>query len=375
MTLSLLKNMQGFKEEELGKIFDLSISKTNDSNFTKAFIHQNRGKIPVYGATKISNYAGYGYIKEGLQGILYFKDCLTFNIDGSIGCFFRNGDFSLSEKVIPLYVKNQYQYTIDSQYIANIIKIACNNYGFGFNLKPNRKRISELILKIPITQTGEFDLQKQKEIAKRFELIEKMQNRITEAYDVVKRVNVVIDLTSIVTKDIFIEDIFDILTTKKQKIKSIYKTDKYSIPVYSAQTTNYGIVGYTDIADFYADSKNKLITFGDHTRKFFIRNSYFSTTDNVKVLKLKEEFEGRIDIEYFIFNADRLIANIGYARHWSEAKITAIPMPIDYDGNYDVDTQKQIAKKYKTIEKMQNYLKENLKILKNCSVIPNFMYL
>ena len=43
-------------------IFDLSV-KTNSSKFTKTFIKNNEGNIPVYGASK-DNLPSYGYIKD-----------------------------------------------------------------------------------------------------------------------------------------------------------------------------------------------------------------------------------------------------------------------------------------------------------------------
>ena len=73
------------------ELFDLSV-KTNNSKFTKVFVEKNRGHIPVYGASKNEKTVDYGYIKDNLEGIKYFRDCLTWNIDGSIGkVFLRQG--------------------------------------------------------------------------------------------------------------------------------------------------------------------------------------------------------------------------------------------------------------------------------------------
>ena len=68
----------------------------------------------VYSASKFPNTVDYGYVKDNLQGVKYFENCLTWNIDGSIGKVYnRKGRFSLSEKVIPLIVQKEYTDTLD----------------------------------------------------------------------------------------------------------------------------------------------------------------------------------------------------------------------------------------------------------------------
>lgn len=103
----------------LEEIIDFT-QKTNTSKFTKTFVQENKGEIPVYSASKDPNLVGYGYIKEDLEGVQYFEDCLTWNIDGSIGkVHYRKGKFSLSEKVIPLKFKIRYKIKSEA---LNILK-------------------------------------------------------------------------------------------------------------------------------------------------------------------------------------------------------------------------------------------------------------
>src|SRR5690606_16685898 len=98
-----------FIKKKIKDVFDLNI-KTNNSKFTKTFIDKNKGTIPVYSASKFPENVDYGYVKDNLKGVKYFEDCLTWNIDGSIGkVYLREGRFSLSEKVIPLIVKEEYK--------------------------------------------------------------------------------------------------------------------------------------------------------------------------------------------------------------------------------------------------------------------------
>lgn len=62
-------------------------------------------------------------------------------------------------------------------------------------------------------------------------------------------------------------------------------SDKFSYPAYSSDSTNNGIVGYTNKPEFICDAQTPVyVTFGDHTRSMNIARRSFSVLDNVKVL-------------------------------------------------------------------------------------------
>ncbi|KJV90451.1 N-6 DNA methylase [Rickettsia bellii] len=160
---------------------------------------------------------------------------------------------------------------------------------------------------------------------------------------------------------------FDLLPVSKKIQKKDLK-DKYTVPTYSSQTTEYGFVGYAKDIMFNASSQTPLVTFGDHTRKFFIRNESFACLDNVKVLKLKQEYIGKIDIEYISFVWENLIPNLGYSRHWKVAKNIEIKIPITQTGEFDLQKQKEIAEKYRKIEEIKKNIKTELEKIENIKV-------
>lgn len=63
---------------------------------------------------------------------------------------------------------------------------------------------------------------------------------------------------------------------------------KGKVPVYSSESVNNGIVGYTnETAEFIVDEENPIyIIFGDHTISFNIASESFCVMDNVKVLSV-----------------------------------------------------------------------------------------
>ncbi len=124
---------------------------------------------------------------------------------------------------------------------------------------------------------------------------------------------------------------------KPQKITKMLSkedlSDKYRFPAFSSESTNNGIIGYTDSPEFICDDEHPVyITFGDHTRSFNIANQSFSVLDNVKVLLPSIQ---NIRCLLWIITAWRKqIPNLGYARHWKIAKNCVVELPIK-DGEID----------------------------------------
>lgn len=56
-----------YKNVTLEEIFDFSEMNTNGSWFTKTLINNNKGSIPVYGASLNEDDVSYGYVKDNLE--------------------------------------------------------------------------------------------------------------------------------------------------------------------------------------------------------------------------------------------------------------------------------------------------------------------
>lgn len=174
------ENDTKYQEIILENIVDFKNSKTNNSNFTKAFINKHKGNIPVYGASKFENEVGYGYVEDNLNGIRYFNHCLTWNIDGSYAVFYRKGRFSLSEKVIPLKLFDKYNKNICLDYLKYAIMLSSELSKFDFNNKGGKGRFKKIMVNIPVKPNGDFDLEKQIEIADKNKQIDEIKQKLIE---------------------------------------------------------------------------------------------------------------------------------------------------------------------------------------------------
>lgn len=176
-----------FKRVRLEEIIDFSLSKTNTSSFTKTFINSHKGDIPVYGASLDEEEVSYGYVQDHLDGVRYFKNCLTWNIDGSLGIFFRKGYFSLSEKVIPLYVFSNICEQIDLEYLKYVIRFSGDYKRFGFNNKAGKGKLKNLEIVIPVLEDGKYDIDKQKELALKYKDIEKKKETLRNEIELLRK--------------------------------------------------------------------------------------------------------------------------------------------------------------------------------------------
>lgn len=148
---------------------------------------------------------------------------------------------------------------------------------------------------------------------------------------------------------------------KPQKITNMLSkedlSDKFCFPAYSSESTNNGIIGYTDSPEFVCDDEHPVfVTFGDHTRSFNIANKSFSVLDNVKVL-LPSIHNIRC-LLWIITAWQKQIPNLGYARHWKIAKNCIVELPTK-DGEIDFDFMESFVAELEAqrIAELSAYLK------------------
>lgn len=131
---------------------------------------------------KNENEITYGYVCDNMPGIKYFENILTWNIDGSVGkAFFRRGRFTLSEKVIPLILKNRWKGKIDYLYVKYILEKKAVEKGFAFVNKAGKTRIRNIEIEIPAVEKNEVLIPyilEQKRLAKEYERAYKIKSNI-----------------------------------------------------------------------------------------------------------------------------------------------------------------------------------------------------
>lgn len=120
------------------------------------------------------------------------------------------------------------------------------------------------------------------------------------------------------------------ITKKLSRLDLFNKSDKCKFPVYSSDSKNNGVIGYTNTSEFECNCEHPVfITFGDHTRTFNIARESFAVLDNVKVL---EPCCNDDDVLIYLTSTWRKgIIDLGYSRHWKLAKDCLLLLPIQTD--------------------------------------------
>ena len=165
-----------------------------------------------------------------------------------------------------------------------------------------------------------------------------------------------------------VEDLFESHTVSKKLTKAAFSLDG-CVPVYSSDTRNNGVLGYTEQnPTFIVDTiQPTYVIFGDHTRTINIVHESFCVMDNVKVLspKLNLSDEALLYIKAVWLKG---IPILGYARHWRVAKDIALSLPVkpntdeinytedDIDWDYMESYIHELEESY--IHELDAYLKE-----------------
>lgn len=131
----------------------------------------------------------------------------------------------------------------------------------------------------------------------------------------------------------------------RRKLTKLDLVKDGNVPVYSSESLNNGLAGYTsEKPDYILNDDNPLyVIFGEHTKTMNIVQSNFCVMDNVKVLA--SSITNIKELLYVLTSWKKAIPNLGYARHWSVAKKSKFHLPLNNNNEIDFNF-------------MENYIRE-----------------
>ena len=380
-----------FKTIFLGDDEYFKFPNTN-SKITRKFCNDNEGKIPVYASSKNEN-EKLGNIKNNLEGVHYYENCISWNRNGSVGyVFVRNHRFATNEDHRALLIKNKYKNSLSKKYLKYAIERKLLTSGFSYLNKCGVDKIKSVSIEIPISDKGIFDIELQKEMANQHEQVLEFIEKIQEIQQEIKnqRVNLEEEYTYVEKSldSIFESDRGSGYYTKKRILGNNLIGD---IPIYSSKTKEEGL--FVKIKRQYLESEDDLYyqncltwTTDGYAGTIFIRNQsniknekrkkfFFVITDHCgilipKVSGLYMPFMKRILQPKFYDRAK------GYGKKelkLNQVKNIMIKIPIDLEGNFDYEKQREIVKMYEVIDKAKQAWSEYIQTMKNHNVdiIPN----
>ena len=344
------------KEFVLKELFDFpSIS----SGMTEEFARRNKGDIPVYGGRKTET--PLSYIKADLEGIKYFNNCLGWNREGSIGyVFYHKHKFTTNDHHRPMILKDQYKDYINLEYCRIVIQNAILTMGLSWGKTASKEKVSKLKIKIPVDDNGIPDINLQEEYALKLNKIEEYYSRLEEYYNKLNKCIIAID-DSFKVKNIKLlnTEIFETSIGKRVLKKDVVDS---GIPLYSANPVEtFGYVEQSNLS--YFDRPSILWGIDGNFVWNYIEDSVeFATTDHCGRLQIIDE---RI-LPKFVYYALRKDApNEGFSRTYRASlkrirESISIDIPVDEFGNFDVNKQKLIIKKYEALDEIKESIKAKL---------------
>jgi hypothetical protein len=325
--------------------------------------------IPVYTAAK----APIVYIKP-LQGKAPIaataeRPIISFatNGDGSAGRNFivHISSFYLNVDRIAVIVKNPQLLPL---YVYTQISDMREKHRFSHSFKANRHNLKIVEILVPISKSGEFDVDVQANIAAQFELVNQLKDDICEKRNQISKVMVDVDLSDYT---MVYMPLSMLLTTVKGK--GVY-TRKYGdehkgdYPVFSASSATP--LTYIDSFDY----NGKYLSWSTNgiAGTVTILDGRFSINGDRGLLIPKTE---QIDLQYLKYVLEPIFRNLAKGRkgdkgedeftklYPSMIENVDIPLPVDYNGSICLMSQQDIARMYETIEQYRAEILDKLDAL------------
>ncbi|MCK4935269.1 MAG: N-6 DNA methylase [Elusimicrobiales bacterium] len=341
-----------YKSFSVSELFD---TERGLSKYTKKYGDIHKGKFSVFSA---SNNAPLTHIDT----FDFDGEYLTWATNGFAGYIkIISGKFSINadrgllkpkqENLNLKYVKYKLE-----PILRKLAKGRKGEKGEDEFTKVYPSMLIDIKIDFPVNPNDEIDVFAQNEIVEKIIFIKETKQKVKEYKKKTNELNVEIKNIGEKNKLVKIKKIFNI-----EKGESKY-TNKYiqnycgEYPLYSSQTVNKGIIGKINTFDY----DSRCITWttdGIYAGTVFLRNGKFSMTTHCGALIPKNDIKN-ISLDFvYSFLKENLKQ---YARGEQNKRITVniikeieILLPIDKTGRFDLEIQKETAKKYKKIENIK----------------------
>ncbi|MGC1176565.1 MAG: restriction endonuclease subunit S [Candidatus Saccharimonadales bacterium] len=348
------------RKVEIGDIFNFP--ETN-SKITKKFCLNHKGSIPVYASSKDKT-STLGYIQDGLKGVKYYENCLSWNRNGSVGyVFLRDHKFSTNEDHRALELKSEYKKELDLLYLQFEIEKQLFINGFSYLDKGGVGKIKEVSIFIPVTSDGKFDLNGQVNLANKYQRLDSVKSELRDDFNSLDAVIVNVNSDSKVSL-MPMNDLFEIKKGDSKYTKQYIHKHEGLYPVYSSQTTKLGEIGTIDTYD-YDEECFTWTTDGVYAGTVFYRNGKFSVTTHCGVLVVKAQYRSEIDPKYLYFKLNQTFP-LNTLGEWANKRLgverikeLSIEVPIGASGEPDTEEQRRIASKYEKIEDIKRQVRDD----------------
>ena len=178
-----------YKAISILEIFGKDGIKKGLEKYTNAYVQKHKGDYPLYSSKTVNN-GIIGYI----DSYDYNLQCITWTTDGLHAgtVFLRDRRFSMTTHCGALIPNNKFT-NISLNYIFYYLKNNLKDYTIGEqNKRVTVGIIKKVMIQIPTKADGSFDIEKQEEIAEKYQKIERIKTAVSD--ELLKIKNTTIEL-------------------------------------------------------------------------------------------------------------------------------------------------------------------------------------
>lgn len=177
---------------EIKEVFftDILEYKSGKASLTKQYMVENIGEFPVYsaktiGETVVGKINTYMFNIEGLQ--------LTTNgANAGTWMYREKHKYSLNGDARLYFPKEEYKDVLHIKYLYYALKNAFKKRDFDWRTKATISNIAKIKINLPVLANGRFDLEKQRELAEKYEIIEEQKQALLTKVKELKKVSVIL---------------------------------------------------------------------------------------------------------------------------------------------------------------------------------------
>jgi restriction endonuclease S subunit len=216
--------------------------------------------------------------------------------------------------------------------------------------------IQEQVVYVPLDKNNEISEDLQLEIINEYQFIKDLKNELNKYLSLLKHITMKISYSE--TEYTFepITKYFDLIKGNNVYTNNYVKKNPGIYPLYSSQTTNYGILGKINRYDIDSECIT-WTTDGIYAGTVFLRDGKFSMTTHCGALLLKEEYKKSINISYIYHYLKNNLMRIAVGEQNKRVTINLIKnlfIPIPYElGEINYKWQLLIDEKYSKLENIK----------------------
>lgn len=184
-----------FKEKTLEELFNFY----GGYSFKKSdFVNKKDGTTKVIRIQDISSKSKPKEVRvsndleiPNIDKIKIKEDDYLLSLSGTL-CFtkYKGEEGLLNQRIMKLELQDKWKNSIKEDYLLKLVEELLNSVGKGANNNVSIKDVRSFKVRLPIKEDGTFDMEKQEEIAKKYEVVEGIKRQLIEQIEYLKELNI-----------------------------------------------------------------------------------------------------------------------------------------------------------------------------------------